>query len=100
MSKIVGPSTFLNNFGVRNERIKILYWLDNHGGKMTLSDVIDASIEPDIAVVEKIADFENSGLVQCEPSLPLKDNGSLSDISNSSSEVVLTEQGRTMLKYA
>lgn len=57
MAKVVGPSAFLNEFGVKNERVKILHLLDRHGGTMTLSDVIDASAEPALLAMHKVCRF-------------------------------------------
>lgn len=101
MSKVLGPSAFLNEFGVKNERVKILYWLDRHGGAMTLEDVIDASTEPAMVVMHKVAGFVNDGLVRCEPDLNLEHLGEVSETTRyEPSQVELTDQGRALLKYA
>lgn len=101
MSKVLGPSPFLNEFGVKNERVKILYWLDRHGGMMTLADVINASTEPEMVVVHKVAGFVSDGLVRCEADLSLERLGEVAEtFRNEPSPVELTDQGRALLKYA
>ena len=101
VANIVGPSAFLNEFGVKNERVRILHWLDRHGGAMALSDVIDASAEPDLVVMHKVAGFVNDGLVRCDVDLRID---ALPEISKSAItgpfQVELTDQGRALLKYA
>ena len=101
MSKVIGPSAFLNEFGVKNERVRILHWLDRHGGAMPLSDVLDASTEPETLVMHKVAGFVNDGFVQCEADLDIEH---LSDVCKTVRDkpwqVELTDQGRALLKYA
>ena len=103
MSKVLGPSAFLNEFGVKNERVRILYLLDRHGGEMTLGDVIDASAEPQEFVVRKVVGFVDDGLVTCGTDLNIEhldEHGEAGLRSLSSSELELTDRGRTLLKYA
>lgn len=99
MPKVAGPSAFLNEFGVRNERLKILHWLDRHGGVMTLADVINASAEPRTVVMHKVAGFVNDGFIRCD--LDLDDLTEDAQIfAGQPSRVELTDQGRVVLKYA
>ena len=101
MPKVVGPSAFLNEFGVRNERVKILYWLARHGGAMTLADLIDASREPETVVIHKLAGFVNDGFVRTNIDLDLEKLGDIATIAHARpSRVELTEQGHALLKYA
>ena len=101
MAKVVGPSAFLNEFGVKNERVRILHWLDRHGGTMSLADVVDASAEPVLVVMHKVAGFVDDGLVSCDTDLAID---RLPEVSKTMieqpSQVELTEQGRALLKYA
>ena len=101
MPKVAGPSAFLNEFGVRNERLKILHWLDRHGGVMTLADVINASAEPRTVVMHKVAGFVNDGFIRCDVDLDLDDLTEDAQIfAGQPSRVELTDQGRVLLKYA
>lgn len=101
MTKVFGPSAFLNQFGVRNERVKILYWLERHGGAMTLSDVMSASREPDEVVMHKVVGFLNDGFVRCDFDLNVEELGEMSEFSALKPQrLELTEQGRALLKYA
>ena len=101
MSKVVGPSAFLNEFGVRNERVRILHWLARHGGAMTLADVMAASTEPDAVVMHKVAGFVRDGFARCDIDLNVDDLGQVAQtVAHQPPQVALTEQGRALLKYA
>lgn len=101
MPKVVGPSAFLNEFGVRNERVRISHWPARHGGAMALSDVIAASAEPETVVMHKVAGFVRDGFARCDVDLDVEDLGRVGQAAaRQPSQVELTEQGRALLKYA
>ncbi len=104
MPKVVGASAFLNEFGVRNERVRILHWLARHGGAMALADVIAASTEPETVVMHKVASFVRDGFARCDVDLDVEDLGRVgqaaASLASQPSQVELTEQGRALLKYA
>ena len=104
MNRKLAPSaTFINNFGVRNPRHKLLNILKLNGGTMSFEGLMRENTDPHEVTVYTITDFVRDGLIVPESGAPSRNDETTDDPAyrlrlKPDQRICLTDSGKLALE--